>query len=385
MRGSIAGRIADLADTDRVRTALSWFEDFERDSDRVPFLDPASEGGKAYNQETLDLFTEYIRDRGSRKKGSEGQPLRAPHIGSMVSTIRLLVEREQRGLITCKEDNVVGPQLLRQMRKEDGPPGQRKLSRAIRALHLRAVAEKGYPRYRGWGAMKWAVAVTCLNVLLRGGEPGVAKRGTPVDPKRNITFSSFDWREPCDESRGRPWLLLDVVGIKDTQFKNRVTPMPICRRHTWEDCGVGEDPLCAYDALLRVWRETEGRIPPSERVYHGGSETAFFRNEAGEVWSTRDSQQLAKEIAAWAGLPPDECGGKAFRIGGATDLREVHGAGAQFLIKERGRWGSDVAQLYQRSLLQAQLDLSVGMGVAHTRDMEEMVKDWVQPARYYAV
>ena len=77
--------------------------------------------------------------------------------------------------------------------------------------------------------------------------------------------------------------------------------------------------------------------------------------------------------------------GKSVRIGGATDLREIHGAGAQFLIKERGRWGSDVAQLYQRSLLQAQLDLSVGMGAAHTRDMEEMVKDWVQPARYFAI
>ena len=377
--------MADVADTDRVRAALSWFEDFAEDSDRVPFLDPDSAGGKAYNQETLDLFIEYMRDRGSRKKGAEGQPLRAQHIGSMASTIRILVEREHRGLITCKEDNVVGPQLLRQMRKEDGPSGQRRLSRAIRALHLRAAADKGFDRTSRRGAMKWAVAVTSLNILLRGGEPGVTKRSTPVDPKRDITFSSFEWREPCEESRGRPWLLLDIVGIKDTQYKNRVTPMPICRRHTWEECSFGEDPLCPYDALLRVWRASEGAVPAAERVYHGGSSTPFFIGEAGGVWCTKDSQALAREIAAWLGFPPDEFGGKAFRIGGATDLREIHGAGAQLLIKERGRWGSDVAQLYQRGLLRVQLDVSAGMGDAHTRDMEEMVKDWVQPAHYFAV
>ena len=44
-----------------------------------------------------------------------------------------------------------------------------------------------------------------------------------------------------------------------------------------------------------------------------------------------------------------------------------------------------MAQLYQRGLLRVQLDVSAGMGDAHTRDMEEMVKDWVQPAHYFAV
>ena len=83
------------------------------------------------------------------------------------------------------------------------------------------------------------------------------------------------------------------------------------------------------------------------------------------------------------GIAPDEVGGKAFRIGGATDLREVHGDGAQRLIKERGRWASDVAQLYQRALLRTQLDSSAGAGAAVGRDLEEALQGWVQPAVYY--
>ena len=66
-------------------------------------------------------------------------------------------------------------------------------------------------------------------------------------------------------------------------------------------------------------------------------------------------------------------------------MREVYGAQAQLLIKERGRWSSDVAQLYQRALLSAQLDISVGMAAAVSRDLEEALVGWTQPATYYTL
>ena len=85
------------------------------------------------------------------------------------------------------------------------------------------------------------------------------------------------------------------------------------------------------------------------------------------------------------GFDPNEVGGKAFRVGGATDMRDVHGGHAQLLIKERGRWASDVAQLYQRALLSAQLDSSAGMAAAESRDLEEALTGWTQPATYYTL
>ena len=36
---------------------------------------------------------------------------------------------------------------------------------------------------------------------------------------------------------------------------------------------------------------------------------------------------------------------------GATDLREVLGDASAALVKKRGRWASDVAEVYQRALL----------------------------------
>ena len=122
-----------------------------------------------------------------------------------------------------------------------------------------------------------------------------------------------------------------------------------------------------------------------ERAYRGGSSTPFFVSDGGGSWCTKDTQDLAVELGGMLGFAASEVGGKAFRIGGATDLREVHGGGAQLLIKERGRWASDVAQLYQRALLRAQLDVSAGAADADGRDMEEALTGWVQPAAYYVV
>eukprot|EP00965_Chrysotila_dentata_P123512 4082716-Pleurochrysis_carterae.AAC.1 len=55
---------------------------------------------------------------------------------------------------------------------EDPPTGTRKLSRAFRAAHFRALAQKG-----GWGGtaqrrLEWAAALLAHNLLLRAGEIG---------------------------------------------------------------------------------------------------------------------------------------------------------------------------------------------------------------------
>ena len=78
-------------------------------------------------------------------------------------------------------------------------------------------------------------------------------------------------------------------------------------------------------------------------------------------------------MGAMLGIPAAEIGGKCWRIGGATELRAMLGDGSQQLIKERGRWASDVAQVYQRASLEMQLEMSAAMmGAAGRRDMEDV-------------
>eukprot|EP00965_Chrysotila_dentata_P027478 912475-Pleurochrysis_carterae.AAC.1 len=59
---------------------------------------------------------------------------------------------------------------FKRMRQEDPPQGTRRLSRAFRAQHFRAVLEAG-----GWGGtpqvrVEWAAALIAHNLLLRAGE-----------------------------------------------------------------------------------------------------------------------------------------------------------------------------------------------------------------------
>lgn len=385
LRESMAARVASVVETDRVRTAVAAFEEFLLAADRKPFVDPSAAGGTRYNQETLDMFTEWLRARGSRRRGAAAKVVTSAHISATVSAIRLLRERSHRGRVTVKENNLVGPQLLRQMRKEDGPRATRKLSCGIRMRHLR-VAMPLLDQNTKAGRRQAAAALLAHNAVLRGGELGVTKKGTAVDPSRNITASSFDWdKEQCAESRGRPWLILDLVGIKDGAFRNRVVPTPICRRWTFEEVPAGGDACCVYDALRAVWLDRVAHLPLAQRAYRGGCTEPFFLGDDGKTWCTADSQRLAQWVAEKAGLQVDHTGGKAFRIGGATDLRDVFGEAGRRMIMERGRWGTDVAQVYQRALLRDQLDASAGAAAASSRDLEEVVAGWAQPAVYYTI
>ena len=100
------------------------------------------------------------------------------------------------------------------------------------------------------------------------------------------------------------------------------------------------------------------------------------------VWSTDDTRALAQKMAIALEEDPSEYGGKSFRIGGATDWRDVFGADAERIITQRGRWHSDVALIYQRALAGAHLRGSVAVGDAQGADLESLCRGWVQPATF---
>ena len=120
------------------------------------------------------------------------------------------------------------------------------------------------------------------------------------------------------------------------------------------------------------------RAPPS----CARANTPLFVTPTGVPWRTDDVRALAQRVAALVGIPPSAVGAKCFRIGGATDLRDALGPAAQPLIKQRGRWASDVAAVYQRALVRDQLDASDAIAAADSREIESMLPGWVQPASF---
>ena len=94
LRLGLLHRARETWDVDRLDTALKWFDDFMRDSERDPTFVPLSHAGDlvamGYNQETLEMFAEYIRRRGSRLKGRQGETIKSDTISTYVSQIKKL-------------------------------------------------------------------------------------------------------------------------------------------------------------------------------------------------------------------------------------------------------------------------------------------------------
>eukprot|EP00965_Chrysotila_dentata_P032968 1098498-Pleurochrysis_carterae.AAC.1 len=90
-------------------------------------------------------------------------------------------------------------------------------------------------------------------------------------------------------------------------------------------------------------------------------------------------------MAAAVGLDAADFGGKWWRIGGATDMRDLKGEEGCALIKQRGRWQSDVASVYQRAIIDAQLEaISAGIGDASGVELKAVCAGCAQPSNFRA-
>ena len=138
--------------------------------------------------------------------------------------------------------------------------------------------------------------------------------------------------------------------------------------------------MCAYDALAAAWEMRMAGLSVDARAQRADSREPFFLGKSGRSWCTTDTQQLACRMAVALGLDATQFGGKSFRVGGATDIRDRLGASAINTIKQRGRWWSDIAFIYQRALVTEHLQLSADMADAASRDLEALCGGWAQSA-----
>ena len=344
LRAGMLQRARETYDVGRLWTALEWFEEFVGVTKRRPtFMALQHQGDLAamrYNQDTLDMFAEYIRIRGSRAAGRNGETLKSDSISAYVALIKKLRTHEAHHSIVAPSVNVIAPAAHKRMRQVDGPPGERQLSRGIRAQMLKLAADTGFPRLRGGSGLpigraliEWAAAVVAHNLLLRGGEICV-RDGEQIDPERDLTLGAIEFREPAEVSEWLPWLVAWLVPIKDTQARRRSTPLPVRRRKTGGE--LGDDPMDAYDAIVLAMRHRLGRLPGAGRITGPEASLPLFTGPSGRPWRSEDSRRLARRIAGHLGLEESHFGAKSFRIGGATDLRAVFGPDAAMnMIKQR--------------------------------------------------
>ena len=393
-------------DVKRTATALRWFEGYclaakvGFDSGRPVFVPAFQLEGQVRNRATLDRFARFVRDSAPMRGGAEA--VSADTIASYVGAIRLLVSREAGYDIAPESVDLISKLASKDMRKTDPHArGNREWRRPVRLPDFAAAATAGFDRGSLQGCVDWAAGLTAHNTISRGGELGCQDGVSPDAPevkRRLITFASLEWQPPCEASFWRLWLLLFLIPIKDQNCRFRGYPTPIVRRH---DGPLGTDPLCTYDALLLAfWRRRAlaGELPPldfrgapadgwwlspparRQQPFAADADPFFTKNNV--IWRTGDSRELFRRICRVGGAADwESAGASSGRSGGATDLKARQGPGSEQLIKDRGRWDSDVGDIYARDSLDTQIQTSLDIGLAGGTDLESYVKGrWVQRA-----
>jgi hypothetical protein len=216
-----------------------------------------------------------------------------------------------------------------------------------------------------------------------------------VDPSRDLTIASLDWTSGAAVSP--PIVIVWLHPAKDPDQRKPRYPMVVQRRSAsgpyWRLgpslAPLGSDPMCTYNALRAAWDVLAAPVP----LFPSGRNLPAF----GALAPTPPSQWrpiLASDIALWvgqaaqaAGLPAASYsyGSRALRIGGATDLYDLFGPYARDHIQDRGRWSSDVAQIYQRASASTHGLISRPIAIADSqrRDLQSLLRGWSQPAAIY--
>jgi len=390
---SLRLRSIDSWDIPRLRSALTWWGAFitaSPSSSFVPAIGNSAVSGGLLNRLTLDRFGEFIRRSPPLGRTTDNAPCTANVIQGYQSAIKLVRSREARYDIAPDWTDVVMPLALKSMRGDDGPRGDRKLSLGLRASDFDVAQRSGFDRKSKQGASDWAMGLLSHNVYLRGGEAGCPDHIDP-DSRRVLTWgNSIQPQRPRAESLNRPWFLLWIVPIKDTNHRAKAHPTPVQRRH---DGPFGADPLCTFDALLLHALHTispPGTQPPvsttgvplwnwlellPRKADAPSPNSPIFTQPDGRIVRTSYVRTFARSLAEAAGFTKQQIadtGAKAFRVGGSTDTRAKLGEAGKDHIKARGRWASDVAEAYQRPLLAHELDASAAVGAVQSIDLEKL-------------
>ena len=398
---------ADLAGTSdpvKLLTTFGHLRDFCLVTpNRFLFCFPYYRGdikAEAYNEATFAMFAQFVRERGSREQGRRrGRPIKADTVSDHVSRLKTFLERYAGcSLVPPNRGSRLVPRMLKHMRGEDGPLKTRKLRMGLRGRHLKALIElidgpspppEFDPRTYA-GALRLTLLLVCHNTLMRGGEPGVTDSCVKFNPQLgHISIESLTFQYLLYQGWNRRTATLLVMSLKDVNRQLQPVPLVLMQRalahhHTRQHGGTqpsyAHDLACAYSAIRSLWAWRISVVPPERR----GQQPLFAlppqtgNDKPVDTSFVRETVRLACDLL---GLPRGLYGGSSLRIGGATDLYDMYGVAGMRLIKERGRWQSDVAQIYSRASATAHARISTDVIDAEGVDLEAFAGSWwAQPA-----
>ena len=324
---------------------------------RPPLVQPRSAGdlkATLHNEWTLVLFAEYLATRRSARMQ---RPLAVDTIAEYVGMLK--VDLSVTWGFSIAGDAQRLPAIIKALRRER-PRAERRKRRGIRRAHLRAAwrACEGFRGDSRAAVNAWAAAATAWQALARGGEVATARR--------ELRRWAAHWRPTRADlsfgtAHGRRYACLMLRPIKRRNGEHG-GKVPIIFE---EGDGGGDDTYAALRRLVDLDPCREG----SEES------TPLFRDGTGRPLTVEALRHLAGRIFAEAGQK-GRVGAHSFRIGGASDLAD-RGASASLLMA-KGRWASDVAQIYARMTRRAQLAASRMMQQRGGRDCEELFADFTQ-------
>ena len=365
----------------RTHTALNRWQHFRQAvPHRVPFLELTGGAGdinaKRYNAATLGMFKGHCHRVGDLTKRGGG-PIATGTVDGYASAIRILrsIECGYDILGDAKFDNLVLGRASKAQRLISTAPVQRKASLGVRACDIAAA----FPRLHtdsAQGVVEHAARLFAHNIVGRGADPGVIRSTDKPNPGRDLMWTHFDWETGRRSSP--PVLYVHMVPSKDTGAMLPRRPIPISRRST--NAPFLSDPLDAYDWIARAWMLREAQVHQRDRAT-----TLFFTHPDGRPFCSEDVARIGRDTAKAAGWAPERVklvGAKWARIGGATDFRDQLGpvAGRE-LLRARGRWATDLDEIYARVTVDELAAASAKVGDARAPDLERLFPGWVQPGR----
>ena len=163
LRLGIIARARQTYDAGRLHTALTWFEEFMGVARREPIFMHLQHSGDIdsmqYNQETLDMFSEYVRRRGSKLRGRAGEEIKSDTIQTYVSMIKKLRTHEAHHAIVGPEVNVIAPRSRRRRTSACDSSTARRASASSASGCARATCAKS----------RFAASTASRNAALRSG------------------------------------------------------------------------------------------------------------------------------------------------------------------------------------------------------------------------
>ena len=374
-------RVLEANEAGGSTTSLGWLQDFLAEfPDRQMLLDPRVVGiaaAEIHAAETRSILLEFMRQQGPKreKTGSRaGKPNKAKTLEGYVSTIFSLLEVMNDYAFTTPRTGGARRQQAKHMRREDGAAGERAGGRAFRYRHFgRAVAGGFDWNSSRWARRRWGSMHLAHQCLARGGSPGRTGR-KPFDWEKGLTCSPgvLIWHEPSAATLGRFAVSIWITPIKDSTMERKRCCTMVAQREPGPQNQVDAD--CPYAAIRTVFEEVTAGAPMES--WH---RLALFQDEWGNIIGTQDMHDAAQAGFAAAGEDPEDAWANAFRAGGATDMWDRYGHGAERLIQERGRWWSDINLIYQRASATAHIQASIEMTKADGVDFEELHPGYRQP------